>query len=192
MNDRNNRVCPVERAGGLDNKIRRWLQNPRKILAPCIKQGMTVLDIGCGSGYFSVDIAKLVGKSGRVIAADFQEGMLQKLRDKIRGTELEICITLHKCEKNKINISENVDFVLVFYMFHEVTNQEEFLNEIRLILKPNRQIFIVEPLFHVSKPAFEETIGKARNAGFKLVKRPKILLSRAAVLTRIAHKDENL
>jgi hypothetical protein len=48
MSDRNKHVCPVELAGSLDNKIRRWLQNPQKILASYLKEGMTVLDIGCG------------------------------------------------------------------------------------------------------------------------------------------------
>ena len=110
--------------------------------------------------------------------------MLQKLKDKIQGTELEKCITLHKCEENKINVSENVDFVLVFYMFHEVSNQEEFLNEIGSILKSNGQVFIVEPPFHVSKSAFEETIRKARNAGFTFVERPKVLFSKTAVLKK--------
>lgn len=184
MNDRNNRVCPVERAGGLDNKFRRWLQNPRKILRPYIGKGMTVLDIGCGPGFFSIDMAQLVGKSGRVIASDLQEGMLQKLRDKIQGTELEERFALHKCEENKIGVSENVDFILVFYMFHEVPNQKEFLNEIGSILKPNGQVLIVEPPFHVSKSAFEEIIRKARNAGFTLVERPKVLFSKAAVLKK--------
>ena len=184
MNDRNNRVCPVERAGGLDNKFRRWLQNPRKILRPYIEKGMTVLDIGCGPGFFSIDMAQLVGKSGRVIASDLQEGMLQKLRDKIQGTELEERFALHKCEENKIGLSENIDFILVFYMFHEVPNQEEFLNEIGSILKPNGQVLIVEPPFHVSKPAFEKIIRKARNAGFTLVGRPKVLFSKTAVLKK--------
>jgi len=184
VNDRNNRVCPVERAGGLDNKFRRWLQNPRKILRPYIGKGMTVLDIGCGPGFFSIDMAQLVGKSGRVIASDLQEGMLQKLRDKIQGTELEERFALHKCEENKIGVSENVDFILVFYMFHEVPNQKEFLNEIGSILKPNGQVLIVEPPFHVSKSAFEEIIRKARNAGFTLVERPKVLFSKAAVLKK--------
>ncbi len=184
MSDRNNRVCPVERAGSLDNRIRRWLQNPQKILRPYIEKGMTVLDIGCGPGFFSIDMAQLVGKSGRVIATDLQEGMLQKLREKIQGTALEERITLHKCEENKIGVSENVDFVLVFYMFHEVPNQEEFLNEIGSTLKPNGQVLIVEPPFHVSKPTFEEIIRKARNAGFTLIERPKVFLSKTAVLKK--------
>ncbi|GAF96432.1 unnamed protein product, partial [marine sediment metagenome] len=130
------------------------------------------------------DMAQMVGKSGRVIAADLQEGMLQKLRDKIQGTELEERITLHKCEENKIGVSEEIDFVLAFYIVHEVLNQEEFFNETGAILKPKGQVLVVEPPFHISKSAFEETIRKARNAGFTLVERPKVLLSKTAVLKK--------
>ena len=119
---------------------------------------MTVLDLGCGPGFFSIDLARLVGKSGRVIASDLQEGMLQKLRDKIQGTELEERITLHKCVVNKIGVLEDVDFVLAFYMVHEIPNQEGFLNEIKSILKSDGQLFIVEPPFHVSKTTFEEMV----------------------------------
>ena len=184
MNNRNNRVCPVERAGSLDNRIRRWLQNPQKILGPYIKEGMTVLDMGCGPGFFSIDMAQMVGNSGRVIASDLQEGMLQKLRDKIKGTELDKRITLHKCEENKIGVSDEIDFVLLFYIVHEVPNKEALFNEIGTILKPNGQVLIVEPPFHVSKSAFEETIKKARNAGFILVERPKVLFSKTAILKK--------
>jgi ubiquinone/menaquinone biosynthesis C-methylase UbiE len=145
---------------------------------------MTVLDLGCGPGFFSIDIAQMVGKSGRVIASDLQEGMLQKLRDKIQETELEERIILHKCEENKIGLSEDVDLILAFYMVHEIPNQEEFFNEIKSILKSNGQVFVVEPPFHVSKTAFEETIRKAQNAGFTPVERPKVLLSKAVILKK--------
>ncbi|MCL0065493.1 class I SAM-dependent methyltransferase [Dehalococcoidia bacterium] len=183
MSDKNKRVCPVEIAGILDNPIRRWVQTPQKILNPYIKGGITVLDIGCGPGFFSIEIAQMVGKSGRVIAADLQEGMLQKLRDKIQGTEAEKRITLHRCEKNKIGVSENVDFVLAFYVIHEVPNQKEFLSEIQSILKPSGQLFIVEPrLFHVSKKAFEETIRKAKEIGFQPIEKPRVFLSWTALL----------
>ncbi len=184
MSDGNKRVCPVERAGSLDNRFRRWLQDPQKIVGPYIEEGMTVLDLGCGPGFFSIDMAQMVGKSGRVIATDLQEGMLQKLRDKIQGTELEERITLHKCEENKIGVTEEIDFVLAFYMVHEVPNQEELFNEIGVILKSKGQVLVVEPPFHVSKSAFEETISQARNAGFTLVERPKVLLSKTAVLKK--------
>jgi 2-polyprenyl-3-methyl-5-hydroxy-6-metoxy-1,4-benzoquinol methylase len=52
MESERNRVCPVELAHSLDNTLRRWLQNPKNILAPYIQEGMTVLDVGCGPGFF--------------------------------------------------------------------------------------------------------------------------------------------
>jgi ubiquinone/menaquinone biosynthesis C-methylase UbiE len=184
VSTRKNRICPVERAGSLDNRVRRWIQNPQKILRHYIKEGMTVVDIGCGPGFFSIDMAQMVSETGRVIAVDLQEEMLQKIRGKIQGTELERRITLHKCEDNKIGLSEIVDFVLLFYMVHEVPNKEKFFNEIGSILKPNGQIFIVEPPFHVSKTAFEETIRKARDAGFMEIERPKIIFSKTVILKK--------
>ena len=112
----NERVCPVALSGSLDNSIRRWLQNPRKILGPYIKEGMTVLDVGCGPGFFTIEMARMVGKSGRIIAADMQEGMLQKVKEKIKGTELEERILLHKCGENNIGVSEPVDFVMMLFI----------------------------------------------------------------------------
>lgn len=188
MNDRNNRVCPVEKAGSLDNILRRWLQHPKKILRPYIREGMTVLDLGCGPGFFSIYMAEMVGKSGRVIAADLQEGMIEKLRDKIRGTEFEVLIQLHKSEKNRIGVSEKVDFVLAFYMVHEVQNKEALFEQISSLLKPKGQLFIVEPPFHVSKAAFEETIEKAKIVGLTTVERPKVLFSKAVIMKRADDK----
>ena len=184
MDEEHNRVCPVERAGTLDSRFRRWLQNPRTILQPYIDEGMTVLDLGCGPGFFSIDMAQMVGQEGRVFACDLQDGMLQKLKLKIQGTRLDERITLHKCAENKIGLSENVDFILAFYMIHEINNQEELFTEIASMLKPNGQILIVEPPFHVSKSAFEYTISLAQNAGLKLIQRPKVLFSKTAVLKK--------
>jgi ubiquinone/menaquinone biosynthesis C-methylase UbiE len=179
-----NRVCPVELAGSLDNRFRRWFQNPFKIMSPYIKEGMTVLDLGCGPGFFSIDIAQMVGKGGRVIACDLQEGMLQKLRNKIQGTELEERITLLRCQMDRIGVSEKVDFVLAFYMVHEIPKKEALFTEISSILKPNGQVLIVEPPFHVSKKAFEETLRKARGAGLTVAEGPKVFLSKTTILKR--------
>ncbi|OQX26879.1 MAG: SAM-dependent methyltransferase [Desulfobacteraceae bacterium IS3] len=179
-----NRICPVKRAGSLDNRLRRWIHDPRKILGPYIKEGMTVMDLGCGPGFFSIDIAQMVGKSGRVIASDLQEGMLRKIRDKIHGTEIEERITLHQCQENSIGVSEKVDFVLAFYMVHEVPDQRKFFDEIVSVLKPKGKILIAEPPFHVSKNAFEETVRIAQDTGFTPVERPKIFLSKAVILQK--------
>ena len=53
---------------------------------------MKVLDIGCGPGFFTIEIAKMLNGSGLVIAADMQEGMLCKVQQKVEGTGLELLI----------------------------------------------------------------------------------------------------
>ena len=184
MKNINTQVCPVALSGSLDNRIRRWLQNPQKILRPYITEGMTVLDVGCGPGFFSVEMARMVGKSGRVIAADLQEGMLLKVKEKVKGTELEERILLHKCGENNIGVLEPVDFVLLFYMVHEVPNKQHFFNEIGTILKQQGQVLIVEPPFHVSKSAFEVAVRIATDTGFAVVERPKMFFSRAVLFKK--------
>jgi ubiquinone/menaquinone biosynthesis C-methylase UbiE len=184
MKNINTQVCPVALSGSLDNRIRRWLQNPRKILSPYVKEGMTVLDMGCGPGFFTIEMAMMVGKSGRVIAADMQEGMLRKVKEKIAGTELEKRVLLHKCEEDKIGVTLPVDFVLLFYMVHEVPDKQHFFKEIHLILKPDGKVLIVEPPIHVSKSAFDETVSIAGDAGFTVVERPKVFFSRGVVLKK--------
>ena len=183
MERERNRVCPVELASSLDTKIRRWVQNPHTILAPYIKEGMTALDIGCGPGFFSIETAKMVGSSGKVISADLQEGMLQKLGNKIRGTELEKRIKLVKCDNNKINVFERVDFILAFFMVHEVPDKNSFFRQLKDILNERGQLLLVEPmLFHVSRKAFELTTKVAENNGFKVYQGPKLKFCWSAVV----------
>jgi len=184
VSTKNKRVCPVERAGSLDNRMRKWLQDPQKILGPYITEGMTVLDLGCGPGFFSVEMAQMVGTSGRVIASDLQEGMLDKVRAKIQGTELEPLITLHKCEVDQLGIIERVDFILLFYMVHEVENKKSFFNELRNILNQDGQILIVEPPIHVSKTAFNKSVTIARDTGFIDSKGPRVLFSKTVILKK--------
>ncbi len=182
MSERN-RVCPVELAGSFDSKIRRWFQNPEKVLKPYVKRDITAMDIGCGPGFFTLPIAQLVGEKGKVIAADLQEGMLEKLLQKIKGTELEKRITLHKCEQDKIGIIEKLDFILAFYVVHEIPNQDNFFRELKSLLNRNGSIFIVEPkLFHVSKKAFETMLKKAESTGLKPVEYPHLTFSWAVIL----------
>jgi ubiquinone/menaquinone biosynthesis C-methylase UbiE len=182
MNKKNQRVCPAERAWGLDNIFRKIIHNPKKIMGGYVKEGMVALDVGCGPGLFSVEMAKMVGKYGKVIAVDLQEEMLRKLRKKIRGKEIEQRIKLHKCEADRIGISEKADFVLLFYMVHEVPDQEKLFKEIKSILKPRGKILIIEPSFHVSKQEFKKTIESAKETGFKPFKKLKVFLSRAMLM----------
>ena len=129
--DERYRVCPAEHAGALDIKIRRLLHNPQKILKRYISNGMKVLDLGCGPGFFTIDIAKMAGSTGKVVGADLQDAMLEKLGRKIQAFNLENIIRLHKCRNEKINLFEKFDFILIFYMLHEVPDKVEFLKEVK-------------------------------------------------------------
>ncbi len=178
----NNRVCPVSRASGLDSVFRKLLQNPHRILKKYIKDGMTVLDFGCGPGFFSIEIAKMVGENGKVIAVDLQKAMLEKLGKKIKGTRLESRIKLCKCSEKCLGLKEKVDFVLAFYVLHELFSQEKFLKEIKCLMKKDSKLLIVEPKFRVSFSEFEKTLGIVYSLGFKVIERPRIFLSRAVLV----------
>jgi ubiquinone/menaquinone biosynthesis C-methylase UbiE len=177
------RICSWKIAYALDNPIRRLIHNPQEILGMYIKPGQTVLDLGCGPGTFSIAIAKMVGESGRVIAVDFQEEMLQIVRKKAALHGLESRIITHKSGQDRIGLSEKVDFALAFYMVHEVPNSKAFLKEIASVLKPNGKLLIVEPKMHVSADAFEKTIDIARQAGLRIISEPKIRFSRSKLLS---------
>ncbi len=176
------RVCPVELAGSLDNRFRAFFQNPRRILLPYVREGMSVLDAGCGPGFFSVEMARLVGSSGRVYACDLQEGMLLRLKGKVEGTELASRIVLHKCSPSRIGLSSPVDFALAFYMLHELPDQGAFFQEVFSLLRPGGRLLVVEPPFHVSRAAFSRSIGLARDAGFVSLECSRVPFSRAALL----------
>lgn len=177
------RICSWKHAFALDNPVRRLIHNPQKILGAYIKQGQTVLDVGCGPGTFSLAMAKMVGESGRVIAVDIQEEMLQILRKKAAQQGLESRIFTHKSDSRGIGVFEMVDFALAFYMVHEVPIAEALLKEIASLLKPGGKLLIVEPKIHVPAAAFEKTIEIAQQAGLKAIDGPKVLFSRSKLFT---------
>ncbi len=144
---------------------------------------MKVLDIGCGPGFFSIEMARLVGQAGQVISADLQEGMLETLAAKIKGTVLEPRIACVQCGEANINVSESVDFILAFYMVHEVPDKDSFFKQLKAVLNKQGSLLLVEPkLFHVSRDDFSSTLKKAEAAGFSVSEAPKLLLSWSAML----------
>ena len=176
-------VCPAELSGTLDNVLRRLVHKPEKILAPYIKEGMTVLDLGCGPGYFTAELASLVGKSGKIIAADIQQKMLDKMTRKISRTDLGKRVEAHLCQADTIGITKKVDFVLAFWMVHEVPDQRQTFDELKLLLNPGGKILIIEPKIHVTRGSFSKMISMLESAGFKITEKPKISISRAVLLT---------
>ena len=175
-------VCPWWLARALDNPIRRLIHNPEEILGGHIEPGQTVLDLGCGSGTFTIAMARMVRDAGKVIAVDVQDEMLQIVRQKAVKEGLDSRIITHKSEPDRIGISDRVDFALAFYMAHELPDVEAFLKEIASLLKPNGKLLIVEPLFHVSASSFKSTVDAAQLAGLKSILEPRIRFSRSVLL----------
>jgi len=181
-----NKVCGIERAGALDTRIRKLFHNPQKMLKSYIKDGMTVLDLGCGPGFFTIEMAMMVGKTGKVIAVDLQEGMLEIVRKKIRHLGLQNIIELHKCSNEGIGLYKEFDFILIFYMLHEVPHQLAFLKEVLTMLKQEGKVLITEPKFHVSKRDFYHSIESLKNIGFDIIDEPNILFSRSILIKKSA------
>lgn len=176
-------VCSYKFASSLDKSWRRKLQNPSKFLKEYVRPGMTVLDFGCGNGFCTFDIAALMEGSGRIIAADLQQGMLDLLQKKVASSSFEKMITLHKCEQTQTELKDHFDFILLFWMFHEVPNQEHLLNELKALLNVGGKIMISEPKIHVKKKSFLKETELAENCGFKVENGPSIFFSRTIVLS---------
>lgn len=177
-------VCPVEKAGLLDNSLRRWLQQPHKILLPYIHPGMNVLDFGCGPGVFTLEIARLLNGSGQIIAADVQKGMLDQVSAKIKQHHLESIVKTHLCKTSQLKLDLTVDFILAFYVIHEVPNKRALFESFKSLLTKEGTILIVEPKFHVSQVTFEQMVKTLEKVGFKVIDTPRIKFSRAVLLKR--------
>jgi len=172
-------ICPSWLGQILDNPIRRLIHNPKEIFGGYIERGQTVLDIGCGSGTFTIAMAKMVGENGKVIAVDVQDEMLLLVRKKAVKEGIESRIITHKSGPNGIGITDRVDFALAFYMVHEVPDAQAFLKEIAGHLKPGGKLLIVEPKIHVSASSFNNMLEAARLAGLKPISEPEIRFSRS-------------
>lgn len=81
-------VCPWWIGYFLASPIRRISFDPRKILAPFVSEGMTVLEPGPGMGFFTLELARAVGPKGRVVAVDVQAKMLAALERRARRAGL--------------------------------------------------------------------------------------------------------
>jgi ubiquinone/menaquinone biosynthesis C-methylase UbiE len=180
----NSHVCTVGHLRILDNFLRKKAHNPKRLFGEYIKEGMNVIDIGCGSGFASIGFAGMVGKGGKVIAADLQEEMLSIARRNAEKAGVKDRIIFHKCNSGSIGYSGKFDFALAFFMVHETPDIPGLLNEVYSILKDNGLFFISEPTFYVSKEEFGRTVGEALKAGFKIHSYPKVIFGKNILLQK--------
>ncbi|MDI6793766.1 MAG: class I SAM-dependent methyltransferase, partial [bacterium] len=156
--------------------------NPQKMLRPYVSPGMTVLDIGCGMGFFSIGMARLVGHDGLVISVDLQQEMLDVLRKRAARTGVADRIQTHRCTPDDLGVTTKVDFILAFWMAHEVPDRTGFFQQLSSLLHADGHFLVVEPKMHVSSEEFQQTLKLAKAAGWKYAGDAHIRLSRSAVL----------
>ena len=177
-------VCPWWLAYTFDNPLRRFFHDPEKIFAPHLKAGMTAVDFGCGMGYFSIAMAKIVGESGRIIAVDLQQQMLDVLQRRARKAGVAERITLIRCNDRETGITMPADFALAFWMVHETPDAEVFLTQIHAILKNSGRLLLAEPKMHVSLVEFDRITAAANKIGFQQATVPAISLSHSTLLIK--------
>jgi ubiquinone/menaquinone biosynthesis C-methylase UbiE len=181
-------VFSAEKAGHLDTRFRRFLYRPDRLAKRYVKPGNTVLDFGCGPGFFTREFAKTVGDEGTVIAVDLQEEMLQILRHKLGPEGLLPRIRTHTCQPDSINLPADmngtVDIAFTIFVVHEVPDTGKLFREIADLLKPNGLLYYTEPPLIVSGREFRENLSQAEAAGFRVVEKSLFFVNRAAVLRK--------
>ena len=148
------RVCPPWVGYLLLNPLRKLLENPKKILGRFVREGMTVLEPGCGMGYFTLPLARMVGPKGRVVAVEIQPKMLSVLNRRARKAGLLDRIDLRQAGVDTLGVEDlaaGVDFAAALHVVHEVPDPTSFLTEVRKALKPGSKLLVVEPRGHVSQ-----------------------------------------
>jgi ubiquinone/menaquinone biosynthesis C-methylase UbiE len=175
-------VCPWWLAYTFDNPLRRLIHNPITIFDELVQPGMTVMDVGCGMGYFSIGMAKIIGDSGKVIAVDLQQQMLDIMQKRAARQGVEHRIESYLGEADTVSINDRIDFILAFWVIHEFPNPTAFFKKAASILKPKGKLLYSEPAFHVSAIKFNEILSVAQDNRFNIIKDLSISFSRAILL----------
>jgi SAM-dependent methyltransferase len=169
-------TCPWWLGYLLVTPLRRLVENPHARLAPYVREGMLVLEPGPAMGFFTLELARLVGPQGRVVAVDLQEKMLAALRRRAGRAGLAERIETRCCTPDDLGIGDlagRFDLVVLFHMLHEVSDQNRFLQAIHAALKPGGGVLIVEPRGHVSVEAFQASLARATGIGFTIAEPPQ-------------------
>jgi ubiquinone/menaquinone biosynthesis C-methylase UbiE len=135
----------VQGADWLNRPEREQEENPEGALdALSLRAGMVVADVGAGTGYMSLRLAKRVGPSGKVYANDIQPEMLRRLRENAAKAGLTNIETLQGEEADPKLPAGRMDLVLLVDVYHEFSKPRQMIDKIREALKPNGRLVLLE------------------------------------------------
>ena len=149
---------------------------------------MTVLEPGPGMGFFTLELARLAGGSGRVIAVDIQPRMIEGLRRRAAKAGVLDRLDARLAAPDSLGLADvtgMVDFTLAFAVVHELPAAAGFFREVARASKRGARLLLVEPAGHVTASLFEAELQAARDAGFKPVESPSVRRSRTALLEKV-------
>ena len=178
--------CPWWLGYVLASPVRKLFQSPSELVAPHVHEGMVVLEPGCGMGFFTLELARRVGPTGRVVAVDLQKRMLDGLRRRAGRAGLLDRIDLRQVAEDRMGISDldgQADLVLAFYVVHELANPGGFFEEVHQALRPTGKVLIVEPRSHGGgDEGFEQGLDLAARSGLVVLDRPPFKRNQVALL----------
>lgn len=174
-------VCPSWLSFILYNPVRKLFTDREKIVAEAgITPDSVVLEIGAGNGFFT---EMIVRRASRVIAVELQDGMVRKLKERIRPHPGQTEIV--KGDISRISAENNVaDVCLLYYSFHEVRDKPAAVANICRMLKKGGVLAIYEPSVEVGKKRMENTVAMFENTGFTTELRDDRLFTRVARLRK--------
>lgn len=159
-----------------------WI--PDIVQALGLRDGSRVADVGSGPGFFTVAMARAVGKTGRVFAVDIDETALTALRQRVRDAALDNVDVIQGDPRDPKLPLDSLDAALIVDAYHEMTEHETMLSSIRRALKPGGRLVIVDrmpPITTRDKPrqdqVYHHAIGswfveaELSEAGFEIVER---------------------
>jgi predicted methyltransferase len=132
-------------ADWLEREDRETTEQPEHVLDVLgLREGWTVADVGAGSGYFTVRMAKRVAPRGRVFATDLQPEMLSLLGEKVKALKLTNVVPVLATESDAKLPRAQLDLVLMVDVYHELPRPVETLAQIRAALRPDGRLALVE------------------------------------------------
>jgi len=132
-------------AAWMDRDSRAAEEAPDKALALLdIHPGMVVADVGAGTGYMTIRLARLVGDTGRVYANDIQPAMLDVVRRKSEEARLTNVAVVLGTESDARLPARSLDLALLVDVYHEFSNPQAMLVSIGLALKPGGRLVLIE------------------------------------------------